>query len=461
MTLTVYLALFAWPVLTLFLFAAMPSLRATVVSMAAGWMFLPVAGFKLPGLPDYTKLTAISLGVLLGTLVFDPARLGRLRPRWFDVPMLVWWLVPMASSITNGLGAYDGGSSMMKGTEYWVIPYLIGRLYFSDAAGLRELAMGMIVGGLVYVPLCLFEARMSPQLHTWVYGYHQHQFIQSWRFGGWRPTVFMQHGLMVAAWMATASLVGVWMWRVGELKRLRGWPFGWLLAALVGTTLLCRSVGAIALLAAGLGAMTVARTWRITAAVWVLATVPFLYVGVRVVSQWDASELIAVSKMISSERAESLKTRIDNENQLIARAMERPVFGWGLWGRARIIDEEEDQDLSRTDGMWIIALGNHGVVGLGAFFGWLILPPALLLWRAGPGVFKHPGAAPAVAVLVSVLLFTIDTLPNSMINPLLVAAAGGLGPVAMAVGVRRGVGRAGAGVPRGVPAVGGAQGGGA
>ena len=33
----------------------------------------------------------------------------------------------------------------------WQLPYLIGRLYFSDAEGLRELAIGIVIGGLACV----------------------------------------------------------------------------------------------------------------------------------------------------------------------------------------------------------------------------------------------------------------------------------------------------------------------
>ena len=59
-----------------------------------------------------------------------------------------------------------------------------------------------VLGGLIYVPLCLFEVRMSPQLHNMVYGFAQHSFGQTVRGGGWRPMVFMQHGLAVGLFMS-------------------------------------------------------------------------------------------------------------------------------------------------------------------------------------------------------------------------------------------------------------------
>ena len=62
------------------------------------------------------------------------------------------------------------------------------------------------------MPLCLYEIRMSPQLHYLVYGFYPSFFGMSVRFGGYRPTVFLQHGLAVGMWMTSASLVGVWLW---------------------------------------------------------------------------------------------------------------------------------------------------------------------------------------------------------------------------------------------------------
>jgi hypothetical protein len=110
---------------------------------------------------------------------------------------------------------------------------------------------GMVVGGLLYLPLCLFEMQMSPRLHSIVYGYHQHSFGQHIRGDGYRPKVFMQHGLATALWMATASLVGVWLWMTGAVRKLSNIPMAYLVPSLIVTTAMCRSVGALVLLTVG------------------------------------------------------------------------------------------------------------------------------------------------------------------------------------------------------------------
>jgi type IV secretory pathway VirB3-like protein len=92
---------------------------------------------------------------------------------------------------------------------------------------------------------------MSPQLHTWLYGIHQHDWMQALRSGGYRPTVFMQHGLMVGLWMGAASIVGLALWSSGALRRLWGIPLSLVVPILIATTLLSKSFGAIALLLVG------------------------------------------------------------------------------------------------------------------------------------------------------------------------------------------------------------------
>ena len=61
----------------------------------------------------------------------------------------------------------------------WGVPYLIGRFYFNDAAGTRDLALGLLLGGILYLPFCLFEIRMSPVLHTTLYGLHPASIYQT------------------------------------------------------------------------------------------------------------------------------------------------------------------------------------------------------------------------------------------------------------------------------------------
>lgn len=436
-----YIALFGWIPVVLLLFATLPSRTAAVAASVGAWLFLPVAEFPLPGLPDYTKVSATTVGLLLGTVLFDRGRVSSLRLRWFDLPMLVWCVTPFASSMANDLGAYDGLSGVVAGTVTWGLPYLIGRAYFTDLDSLRELATGIFIGGLIYMPLCLWEIQMSPQLHRIIYGYAPSDFIMAIRYGGYRPILFMKTGLEVGMWMTAASLMGYGLWATGALRRLWGLPLGRLLLGLLVTAVLCKSTGALALLALGIGVLWVAVRSGSSLPIWALVLVPMLYMPARAIGWWSGEDAVRLAGVLGEDRAGSLEFRLSNEDILAAKALQRPVFGWGGWGRARVYDEE-GRDISITDGLWIIALGNHGIVGLGSLTAAILLPVALLPWRHPARSWKDPQITPAAALAVLTSINMIDNINNAMYNPIYIMTCGGL----VALSGRRGSATGGSGL---------------
>ena len=422
----VTITMHAWPLVVLLMFMAMRPQRAVIVAFIAAWLFLPVASFEFPFFPDLSKMTATSGSVMLGAVVFDARRLFSFRTHWLDLPMLLWCLCPIASSMSNDLGIYDGVSASLTNVTIWGLPYLIGRIYLNDAHALRELAMGIFIGGLVYVPLCQYEMRMSPQLHRIIYGFHQHVFYQHMRLGGYRPIVFMQHGIMVATWMASASLAGAWLWATGVLKRMR-FPAGpWLVLALLATTLLCKSIGAIVLLLVGLISLLFIKRYRTRVPILCLILVAPIYVVVRATGLWTGSQSVSTARFLTTEAAaESLAYRIHNEDRLSARALERPVFGWGGWGRSRVRDALE-RDLVTTDGLWIIILGKNGFVGLALLLAAILLPPILFASRIPVQNWCTNDLAAGAILTLMLCLWMIDCLPNAMVNPIYLLAGGGL-----------------------------------
>ncbi|HLY07831.1 MAG TPA: O-antigen ligase domain-containing protein [Planctomycetota bacterium] len=427
MNIMVQVAMFGWPIAVFGLFFVLPPRRAVLAAVILGWMFLPVAEIKLgAGLPTYNKLMAVSLSAFLGVLVFDGRRVLSFQPGWIDLPMLVWCLCPMAASFSNDLGAHDAFSALFYKVSFWGLPYLLGRLYCSTLLGLAELAKAIFLGGLLYVPFCLYEIRMSPQLHAKLYGYLQHEFGQTIRYGGYRPMVFMNHGIMVATWMAMSVLAGLALWRSGNLRRIGRVKVSWLLGGLLLTTVLCKSLGALVLLAIGAGMLWLCRVAPSRAVFIVLALVAPLYLAIRIPKVFSAKDLKEASSLVGEDRSGSLKFRLLNEDFLVDKAFRRPLFGWGLWGRARIHDAM-GRDITVTDSLWIIELGNEGFLGLFGMLTVFLIPLyGLLRVLPNPDTWKHPFAAPAICCGVMVLLFLIDCLFNDMNNPAYVLAIGGL-----------------------------------
>ena len=427
------IALLAWMPLVLCLFALLRPRHAVLAAYVGGWLFLPMYGMKIPVLPDLDKVTATSLPVVWAVLVFDTGRALSFRPRWFDLPMAAWCAAPFFSSVENGLGAWDGGSAVLQNLVLWGIPYYVGRLYFADWEGVRELAVALFVGGLIYLPLCWYEMRFSPQLHKRIWGYHQHQFAQTVREGGYRPMVFMQHGLAVGMWMAVTALVGIWLWMTGTLRRLWNVPVGWFALPLLVTAILCRSTGATVCLLAGLATLAWIKYVRNALPLLCLIALVPAYMLLRAGGVWSAGDMTSLaSTAFSEKRVQSLQTRVVAEDLLVEKAMHRPAFGWGRWSRQeparapwRIYDDR-GKDVAPTDGMWVIVLGQSGLVGLTTITLTALLPPLLYRRRVPPAWWSHPLAAPGAALAVLLALHMIDNLLNAMLNPIFVLAIGGL-----------------------------------
>ncbi|MFQ4142288.1 O-antigen ligase domain-containing protein [Chlorogloeopsis sp. ULAP02] len=423
----VYVVIFGWIPFVLFLFRWMPTQKAVILSFIIAWLFLPVVSFELPGIPNYTKIVATCYGILLATIVFDVKRFSSFHFGWLDVPMLVWCLSPLPSSMTNDLGLYDGLSGVFYQVVTWGLPYYLGRLYLGTLDGLRKLATYIFIGGLIYIPLCLFELRMSPQLHRVLYGFHaRSDFTQTMRYGGYRPTVFMEHGLMVGAWMMAAALIGIWLWKTEALKQVWGIPIKWLVAALLLTNILVKSTGAILLLLVGLCIIFFSTRFRTSILVLMVIAAISLHLYLGVTGNFPGEQIVAVvSTTLNEERAQSVEFRFDNEKILSERAREKMVFGWGGWGRNEIYDKWGKR-LTITDSLWIIAFGIRGVVGLIAVMASLLLPAIAFMQHYPVSIWNHPKVAPAAALVILLILYTIDCLLNALINPIYILACGGI-----------------------------------
>lgn len=419
-------AMFGWLPFCIFLFATFPPRRALIAGFIISWLFLPITEYPLPALPDYDKTTASIVGVLMGAFLFDHQRLLTFRPKWFDTPMLIWCVSPFFASLSNGLGVWDGLSASVDSSFAWVTPYFLGRVYFRTVNDLRDLVIGIFISGVIYIPFCLFEWRFSPQIHRMVYGAHQHDFIQSIRAVGYRPLVFMQNGLILSMWMMVAALSGFWLWRYAYLRRFWELSAKICVIALLGVTLICQSVNAIGLLAVGLGVLYVGHYLRTPLPLLILLMISPSYVYIRTMTHTPVKPVIElVAKVVGDERGRSVQTRFVNEERLMARAWERPLFGWGRWGRSRVYNSS-GEDISKTDGLWIIALGQTGFLGLISILSVFITPVLVFLYRYPPQCWGYTSVAPALVVAVTVALFSVDNLLNVTSPPVTLLCMGGL-----------------------------------
>jgi hypothetical protein len=421
------IAFLSWAPFVMFLYKKFDKRLVPVIAYVAGWMFLPCAEYDLFMLKN-TKPTVMGYGLLVGAWLYDRERLFNYSFKIVDIPMLLWCTAPFCSSVSNGLGVYDGLSATLYTSILWGIPYYVGRVYFTDADVLKTLAITIFIGGLIYVPFSWFELIMSPQLHRLTYGFHQHNFLQTLREdGGYRPMVYMTHGLMASMWMMLASLLGTWLYLTEALpKKILSVPSTMLIGILVLTFLMYQSMAAVFFFILGTGILYLGTKTKNSTLVIVLLIVPYLYIFTRTTGQWDGTNLSSyIEKKISPARAESLQFRFDNETILIDKALQAGPFGWGGYGRARVINED-GRDLSVTDGLWVITLGNQGMYGLF----WLVLsvqlPTFLLLKKVKPEEWNSFDYAAPAAMAIFIGFTMVDNLLNAMVNPIYLIFAGGV-----------------------------------
>lgn len=430
-----YGALIAWPVVTFILFQILPARKAVIWGLLGAYLTLPVGtAFDFPGVPALDKTTIPNLSVLVCALLFARHRAIALPREWFVTVLLaIFVFSPVLTGLNNrdplilsesalpGMNWYDAISAC-AGQAIRVLPFLLGYAALSREADHRAILIAIVLGAIAYTPFMAFELRMSPQLHRILYGYFPHEFIQQIRDGGFRPVVFLGHGLLVAIYITMAMLAALALWR--ERVKILGFSTGPIAAGLLVILLLCKSLGAF-LIGLVLGALLLMlRNRRIVSLCSLIAFVIIVYPQVRGVGLVPTQTASELASSVSADRAASLDTRFRNEDQLLDKANDRPVFGWGSWGRNQIyeVSWQGDVKTSVTDGTWIIVIGTFGWLGYLACFGLLCFP----FWRAFHLRKKMAVTVPTVGLLVVLLANLLDLIPNSSLSPLAWLIAGAL-----------------------------------
>ena len=437
------LILLLWlPIVFVILISFKPR-TAIIISYIVGILFLPKSvGINVPGLATYAEDKATSYAILVG-LFFLTARgmvssksLIEYTPKWLDLPVILAFVVsPMASSLSNDLGANDAIKEAAEVVFLLGVPYFLGRIYINNLSGIRELSINIIKGGIIYIPLCLYEIRSGPFLHSSIYGYFAHSsgIFQAMRWGGWRPMVFMQHGLVLAMWMTSSTIIAVWLWKTKTFKTIWQIPKTWIVAALLVAMVLIKSTGAYGYIVFIIISILVARLFKLNITIWLLIFLIVFYLGGRVSGRLSEKAISSLSASIFPEdRSQSLVFRLDNEEILTYKALQRPIFGWGGWGRSRVSRENWDGgqvDASVVDSFWVYTLGTGGLFGLITLYLFLLMPVVLFLLRYPVITWFEANIAPAAALMAVLVVFTWDTMFNAAVLAIFPLICGSLSSI--------------------------------
>jgi hypothetical protein len=339
--------------------------------------------------------------------------------------ILLFVVVPVGTVVTNaepmlfarggipGLSIHDSFSSILS-QVVTILPFLLARNLLATERAQREIFVALVAAGLAYSIPMLIEVRLSPQLNVWIYGFFQHGFDQMMRYGGYRPIVFLEHGLWVAffALMTFAAALALARLAPPE-KRMRSI----FVAIYLGVVLvLCKSASPLIYACLLVPLLLYARgstQIRVAAA---LATIVVAYPLLRSMNLIPLDAILSFARSIDVERASSLQFRLENEEMLLAHARDKALFGWGAWGRSFVYDYATGHRITTVDGRWIIVIGINGGLGYLGEFGLLALPVLMLVRRASrlAKTELSPYAGPLSLIFAANL---VDLLPNATLIP--------------------------------------------
>jgi hypothetical protein len=437
------LALIAWVPISLWIFSRFRPARAAALVLVGGMMWLPeAAGFDFPLLPPLHKYSIAALCALIGAYWKARPRLRAARfGRGWDVLVFIMMAAEIGTVLTNGdplvygdwkrtelpaFTAYDGLSAAIRDLLDVGLPLLLGRIFLRSGRDLRDVLGVLVVAGLIYALPELWEIRMSPMLHVNIYGFAPRtDWLQNIRMGGYRPTVFMGHGLVVGFFMFICTTAAVAMHRAGR-RAIAGIPLGAVVAFMFVMLVLCKAAAALVYGAVGFFLIRYLSIKNQLRVLVFLGLVVVSYPVLRLTGIFPTETILSTARLMGKDRADSLQFRFDNEDILLIKAEERPWFGWGGFSRERVYDADTGKDLVIQDGHWIPLFGTKGVVGFACYY-FLLLMPVFQAWKRMRNIHSKTDRILLTALGYIVSICCVNELPNMHLPNLQFFFASGLG----------------------------------
>jgi uncharacterized membrane protein YkvA (DUF1232 family) len=444
-----FAAMAFWLPFTIVLFFIYRPTTAMLIALLGAMMFLPEkTEIHVPGY-HFFKDDIAHAGVLIGVILRARKQLKAAKPFSFpDWFLLIMAMGAIGTAMTNtdvlytvdeihnkgrferqALGLDEGFAVMFIDIGKYLIPFVLGRALVRTRVEMRILLASYAIGVLVYLPFIMVEKIASPQWHLWIYGFHQHEFIQSVRDGEYRPMVFMAHGLAVAIFLCTAVLGLAVMIR--DRTKLKGVPKLPAVPAFVIVFLFLltdHSSGSLIFAIMFLPIVFFFSAKMMARVVVLVSMLTILYPVIRVSKMLPETALIlTLTDMVGSARAASMAFRFTNEAQISERAMQRPWYGWGRFDRSAVYIWVYDQAKKATtvDGQWVVLLGGFGIVGFVGFFGTLFWT-SLSLWLNLKKIKNKKDQVVLAGLGVMFVVMQVDMIPNGYYDDMVMVLGGAI-----------------------------------
>ncbi len=417
----VSIALFGWIPLSLFLFTQMRAVTACTVVILAGWLLLPMAEVRIEGLPDIDKVFVTSVGAALGVAIFGTkATRGGLRFCMCDWLFVIFSASIVMTSLINDLGLHDAMAQWLLKVLMFGVPYFLGRLLLRSRPDFHHACYIVACGAALYAIPALWEWRMSPNVHLTVYGFFQHGFATTPRWGAYRPLVCFQAPLALGTFFAWTAILAVALYRGKLMKPLCGLPPFMIVAAVVLGLLLSMSLGPWGMFLLGMAMLWAwfRHGWRRTVLFPVLFSI--IWIGGRYTDRTDGEVITSTIAMVAPLRAVSFDYRLRAEGVQLELARQKPIWGFGGFGRSRVQDEN-GKDVVAVDGLWIIYLSAFGFAGLLSFLAWWSYP-LVMASKMKLQVDRDPVLG---AIIVSTSMQLASFMFNAFVSSVLLFLLGG------------------------------------
>jgi hypothetical protein len=418
-----------YPLIILLFFILYRPTKAVALSLLVSELILPPKySLPLQFCTWLTKWTLPPITVFVALLIFAWKPLAKARPfRGAETSFVIMALACFLTMWTNQ-DALVYGPTFIAGEKFadflsdltrsvsdpWAV-FFIGRAMFRSTRDFVMLGRMMAIGALCLVLPILIEIRMSPQFNNWIYGYGTSDFVQSLRFGGYRPQLLFGHGLTLAAFLAACLLVSIGLARAKY--SIAGYPAKWISLTIGVTLLICKSMGSILYAVIFAPLLLRASPKRVTTIASVLMMLFMTYPILRWNGVIPTKGISDFFKDISPERAQSLKYRFDMEDGMLDKARERPWFGFGGYGRLFVYNKYNGRSESIPDGVVAMTLAGRGFVTFYAYF----FPYALAVLRARlllPKIRKQKNRMMLAALAMTCAIILFDLIINSEFFPL-------------------------------------------
>lgn len=424
------------PVVMFVMFAFRPAKGAAIAIVGSALLLPERAYFDIGPIPDLNKYSLPYLVVFVACCMRCPNRvLGPPRERWVIVIALSVIAGSFATVATNpeavllanaevlpGLTAREGIAQALRTLLDTVLPVLLGAALFTSIKDGEQLFSVIAGASVLYSALILVEARMSPQMHNWIYNYSPIvAWEQTYRWGGHRPNVFLAHGLGLAVFVFTSLGCAIALARRG--KRVLNLPGGFASVYLAVMLVMCRCTGALVYGGVCVPLWTRTKPATMLRIATVLGVIILAYPQLRL-DHFPPDGLMEWLEASAPDRHESLAFRFDAEDHVLKHVEPKWWFGWGSFGR----NYSPNDPFGILDGYWIIMLGIGGWTGFLNAFLPLVFPVVLAGRRMRR--FKSLADRRFIGIFgLLVIVTSIDLLPNGLFTNLGYLLAGALAGV--------------------------------